>query len=56
VIVEIETGVVMGSFPKRSLRHVLEWHDLHQAELAANWKLCRQRKIRNRSQALNLII
>ena len=47
VIVEIDTGVVTGSFPKRSLRHVLEWHDLHQSELAANWKLCRQREIIN---------
>ena len=47
VIVEIDTGVVTGSFPKRSLRHVLEWHDLHQSELATNWKLCRQREILN---------
>jgi hypothetical protein len=44
IIIEIETGVVMGSFPKRSLRHVLEWHDKHQAELTANWELCRQRE------------
>ena len=47
VIVEIETGVVIGSFPKRSLHHVLEWHDLHQSELVTNWKLCRQREILN---------
>jgi len=44
IIIEIETGVVTGSFPKRSLRHILEWHDQHQAELAANWELCRQRE------------
>ena len=44
IIIEIETGVVTGSFPKRSLRHILEWHDQHQAELAANWVLCRQRE------------
>ncbi len=42
IIIEIETGVVTGSFPKRSLRHVLEWHDRHQAELMTNWELCRQ--------------
>ncbi|MFN5262658.1 MAG: DUF4160 domain-containing protein, partial [Pseudanabaena sp.] len=29
ITIEIETGVVNGSFPKRALRHVLEWHDLH---------------------------
>ncbi|UOO13285.1 MULTISPECIES: DUF4160 domain-containing protein [unclassified Synechocystis] len=40
----METGVVNGSFPKRALRHVLEWHDLHQPELIANWQLCRQQE------------
>jgi hypothetical protein len=25
VTVDIETGVVHGDFPKRALRHVLEW-------------------------------
>lgn len=44
IIIEIETGVVTGSFPKRALRHVLEWHDLHQSELMANWELCRQQE------------
>ena len=39
ILVEIETGVVSGTFPKRALRHVLEWHDQHQGELAENWKL-----------------
>lgn len=44
IIVEINTGVVSGSFPKRALRHVLEWHDLHQSELMANWQLCRRQE------------
>jgi hypothetical protein len=44
ITIEIETGVVTGSFPKRALRHVLEWHDLHQSELMANWELCRQQE------------
>jgi len=44
ITIEIETGIVTGTFPKRALRHVLEWHDLHQAELMANWKLCRQQE------------
>lgn len=42
IIIEIETGVVTGSFSKRSLCHVLEWHDQYQAELMTNWELCRQ--------------
>ncbi len=36
ITVEIKTGIVTGTFPKRALRHVLEWHDLHQVELMAN--------------------
>ncbi len=44
ITIEIETGIVTGTFPKRALRHVLEWHDLHQAELMTNWKLCRQQE------------
>ena len=28
-----------GDFPKRALRHVLEWLDLHETELMDNWRL-----------------
>jgi len=28
---------VYGDFPKRALRHVLEWLDLHEGELMQNW-------------------
>ena len=44
IIVEIETGVVRGEFPKRALRAVLDWLDEHQAELLANWQLAQLRK------------
>ena len=37
--VEIRGGVVHGDFPKRALRHVLEWLDLHQQELLVDWEL-----------------
>lgn len=40
ITVEILTGVVQGNFPKRALRHVLEWHDLHREELLEDWELC----------------
>lgn len=39
ITVEINTGVVQGEFPKRALRHVLEWLELHQDELIKDWKL-----------------
>ncbi len=44
VTVEIETGVVRGTFPKRAMRAVLEWLDLHQEELLVDWSLAQQRK------------
>lgn len=37
ITVTIENGVVSGRFPKRALRCVLEWLDLHQEELMRNW-------------------
>ena len=35
----IRDGVVYGDFPKRALRLVLEWLDLHEDELLENWEL-----------------
>lgn len=37
---------------KRALSIVLEWLDLHQAELLANWELARQRKVLNEVEPL----
>jgi len=39
ITVEIEGGIVHGDFPKRALRLVLEWLDLHRDELLADWEL-----------------
>ena len=38
ITVEIETGVVEGRFPRRALRAVMEWHELHRDELSADWQ------------------
>lgn len=38
ITVTIE-GVVRGEFPKRALRAVLEWLDLHKDDLLENWRL-----------------
>ena len=40
ITVNILTGVVEGKFPKRALRHVLEWYELHKDELSEDWRLC----------------
>jgi hypothetical protein len=44
ITVEIESGVVMGRFPRRALSAVLEWYALHRDELMANWDAALQRK------------
>ena len=47
VIVHIDTGIVEGRFPKRALRHVMEWYDLHKDELLDNWERCRRNEAPN---------
>lgn len=42
VSIEIESRAVHGQFPPRALRLVLEWAELHRAELLENWELARQ--------------
>jgi len=44
ITVEIETGIVHGDFPRRALRHVLDWYELHQDELLDDWNLAQQRQ------------
>ena len=39
ITVEIQSGIVHGDFPKRALRHVLEWVDLHQSEGASGFSV-----------------
>lgn len=42
ITVDIQSGVVKGEFPRRALRHVLEWYEIHKEELVTDWDLCRQ--------------
>ncbi len=48
ISVEVESGAVHGIFPTRALQHVLEWAELHKAQLLANWDLARQGKTLDR--------
>ena len=48
ISVDVESRAVQGSFPTRALRHVLEWAELHEAELLTNWDLAREGKPLNR--------
>ncbi|MEZ4829456.1 MAG: DUF4160 domain-containing protein [Bacteroidia bacterium] len=36
--VTIEDGVVKGELPRRALKLVYEWMDLHKEELVQNWE------------------
>jgi hypothetical protein len=59
VTVEIESGTVVGTFPRRALAHVQEWRELHitesrsskslrtgsaLTELLEDWQLASERK------------
>jgi hypothetical protein len=45
IAVNILSGVVEGKFPKRALRHVLEWYELHKEALNDNWERCRNKEM-----------
>ena len=43
--VAIEDGrILSGTFPRRAQGLVLEWLELHRAELLEDWRLAQQRK------------
>ena len=44
ITVEIETGIINGHFPKRALKLVVEWYELHKDELNKDWELARHKK------------
>ncbi|MDI6793388.1 MAG: DUF4160 domain-containing protein [bacterium] len=37
IIVEIESGVIEGKFPRRALRLVMEWHEKNRDLIMQNW-------------------
>jgi hypothetical protein len=42
--VEIKTGVIIGTMPKRALKMIFEWLELHKDELLADWELAQNKK------------
>ena len=43
ISVEVQSGMVHGTFPPRALRHVREWTEMHQEELLERWEAARRR-------------
>jgi hypothetical protein len=44
ITVTIRDGRVQGDFPKRARAHVLEWLELHRADLLMNWDRARAKQ------------
>jgi hypothetical protein len=45
-VIDIQRLEVMeGRLPRRALSLVLDWAELHQAELLADWELCQAREL-----------
>ncbi|MFZ4614992.1 MAG: DUF4160 domain-containing protein, partial [Rectinemataceae bacterium] len=42
IMVEKQTGIVEGKFPKRALNAVMEWYELHRDELLSDWELAKK--------------
>ena len=52
ITVDIQSGVIEGKFPKRALKHVLEWYELHKEELLKDWELCQKSEMPNTIEPL----
>ena len=39
ISIEIESGVITGKFPRRALKAVLDWYEIHKEELMTDWQL-----------------
>ena len=51
-IIDINDEIIYGTLPRRALRLVLEWMDLHKQELLMNWKLMEESKPLNKIEPL----
>lgn len=44
IIVEIESGLIIGSMSKRAIKMVQEWREIYKSELLQDWKLAEQKR------------
>lgn len=52
IIVEINSGIIEGKFPKRALNLVMEWYEIHKDDLMQDWELIRTTGDFNKIQPL----
>ena len=49
MLVDIKSLTMLeGNLPRRALNFILDWAELHQAELLTDWELCTQKKTPNK--------
>ena len=48
----ITDGIVIGSLPRRAIKMVYEWLDLHKEELMENWERLSNRESANKIEPL----
>ena len=52
-LIDIQTlAVIQGGLPRRALALMLEWAQVHQAELLEDWQLCSQNQHPKKIQPL----
>lgn len=44
VLLEIDSGLLTGTFSRRALRLLFEWTELHKGELERNWVRARNKE------------
>ncbi|MCP3930225.1 MAG: DUF4160 domain-containing protein [Bacteroidetes bacterium] len=43
--IEIESGIIKGEMPRRALKLIFDWLDLHKEELLRNWELAQKQEV-----------
>ena len=52
MIVEIHSLQATGKFPKKALKYVLKWAEMHRSALIENWNLAESHKLLKKIAAL----
>ncbi len=53
VSISIKDGIVEGKMPKRALKLIFEWLEIHKDELTENWKSIKETGDYNKIEPLN---
>ncbi len=51
--IDIESGLVKGEVPRRALKLIYEWLDIHKEQLIENWELAQGQEPLNKIEPLH---